>query len=101
MERTNFYTKTTVNGNEEYDHLYNSLSRFTMNYPIQYYRIEDGDVLRPDLISYTAYGTVKYWWLLCFVNNIQDPFNDIIVGDLIKIPHVLDIYEFYKKYSLR
>jgi Base plate wedge protein 53 len=101
MNRTDFFNIITVNGNKEYDYLYNSLSGFVMNYPISYYQITESDVMRPDLISYKIYGTVDYWWLILFVNDIQDPLNDIKSGTIIKIPSILDIYAFAKKYSFR
>ena len=101
MNRTNFFEEVVVYNYKEYDHLYNSLSRFTMNYPVQYYRLTGSDLLRPDLISYKAYNTVKYWWLICFVNKVQDPFSDLTVGKLMTIPNILDIYEFYKKNAVR
>jgi len=101
MNRTNFFKITVVEGTPEYDHLYNTLSRFAVNYPVKYYRIQEEDLMRPDLISYKAYRSVKYWWLIAFLNNINNPFVDMEVGDLIKIPSTLDIYEFYKQYSLR
>lgn len=101
MDRTNFFQIVNVGNGDEYDHLYNTLSRFVTNYPVQYYRISQDDIMRPDLISYKAYGSVKYWWLVCYLNDIHDPFNDMTVGDLIKIPNILDIYSFYKKYSIR
>tara|TARA_R110000822_G_scaffold142046_2_gene280012 strand:+ start:564 stop:710 length:147 start_codon:yes stop_codon:yes gene_type:complete len=41
---------------------------------------------RPDLLSQKAYGTPKYWWLICAVNNISDPFEQIIPGKTIKLP---------------
>ena len=101
MDRTNFFNIIDVGNGDEYDHLYNTLSRFTMNYPAMYYRVEGEDVMRPDLISYKAYKTVRYWWLICFVNQIQDPLVDIEPGKLLTIPSILDIYSFFKKYSFR
>jgi hypothetical protein len=101
MQRTNFFQIVTPNGVEEYDHLNNTLNRFQMNYPVQYYRIVDADVMRSDLISYKAYGTVDYWWIVLFVNNIKNPLTDIVSGDIIKIPNILDIYSFYKQYGFR
>jgi hypothetical protein len=100
MERTDFFNKTIIDGAEEYDHLYNNLSKFTMSYPAQYYRVRSDDLLRPDLISYKAYGTVKYWWIICYINSIHNIFEDIAVGDLLKIPSTIDIYTFYKRYRL-
>jgi hypothetical protein len=41
---------------------------------------------RPDLISQEAYNTPEYWWLVCAINNISDPFEQLIAGKLIKLP---------------
>jgi hypothetical protein len=101
MDRTSFFNIVDIGNGPEYDHLNNTLNRFTMNYPVLYYRIMADDVLRPDLISYKSYQSVKFWWIICFVNKIQDPLTDITPGDLIKIPSILDIYAFYKKYTFR
>ena len=101
MNRTNFFEEVTVYDFPEYDHLNNSLSRFVMNYPVQYYRVAEDDLQRPDLISYKAYQTVKYWWLICYANGVLDPFTDLEVVKLMTIPNILDIYEFYKKNSVR
>jgi len=43
---------------------------------------------RPDLISYAAYGTAAYWWLILLANNILDPEEDLTVGKIIKIPNI-------------
>lgn len=48
--------------------------------------IPNGMEGRPDLISNLVYGTPKYWWLICAVNNISDPFEQIIPGKTIKMP---------------
>jgi hypothetical protein len=101
MDRTNFYKETNIGNGLEYDHLYNNLSKFKPVYPIQYYRIMQEDVMRPDTISYKVYGSVAYWWLVMMYNRIDDVFTDMAVGTLLKIPNILDIYSFYKKYSLR
>lgn len=101
MDRTSFYNITNVGNGSEYDHLYNNLSKFTMTYPITYYRVKEEDIMRLDLISYKAYRTVDYWWLIGVVNKIENPFTDVAVGDLLMIPNILDIYAFYKEFSLR
>lgn len=101
MNRTSFFNIVDIGNGPEYDHLNNTLNRFTMNYPIEYYRVVADDVKRPDTLSYKAYGSVKYWWVICYVNGIQNPLEDIEVGTLLKIPNILDIYDFYKRYSLR
>lgn len=101
MDRLNFYKVETVNNIDELDFLNNSLSRFKMTYNVDYYLVNDTDLMRPDMISYKMYGTVNYWWIICLVNNIFDPFNDLYVGQQLTIPNALDIFEFYRQYSLR
>jgi len=101
MDRTNFYTIVNIGNGPEYDHLHNSLSKFQVFYPLKYYRLAQDDLVRPDLVSYKAYGSVRYWWLIMMINKIGNVFADMEVGDLIKIPNILDIYTFYKKFSIR
>ena len=43
---------------------------------------------RPDLISDLFYGSVKLDWLLLLFNNIDDPFQQLNIGDTILIPKV-------------
>lgn len=90
-----------MNGNEEYDFLYNNLSRLVLNYPVSYYQLTDSDVMRPDLVSYKMYNTTDFWWLILYVNDIEDPLTDLVSGTIVKIPNVLDIYAFYKSNSFR
>jgi hypothetical protein len=105
MNRTKFYNRTVVEVNgidtPELDFLHNQLSSFVMNHQISYYRVDEHDVARPDLISYENYGTVRYWWIICLVNEIENPFIGIAVGDILQIPHISDIFAFYKRYRAR
>lgn len=100
MDRTDFYKIITVRGNPEYDYLQNSLSNFVTNYPIAYYRVVQEDLGRLDLISYKQYQTVDYWWLVGYINDVENVWTDMVVGDLYKIPSVIDIYNFYKQYAI-
>jgi hypothetical protein len=90
-----------VDGKDEIDFLYNNLSKFKLHYQESYYRITEPDLLRPDLISYQYYNTVDFWWVIMLVNNIQNPLTDLEIGMLIKVPNILDIYEFNKLYRVR
>jgi len=101
MRRTDFYTVLTVSGNKELDFLWNTLSDFTMNHTPGYYRVGSGDVQRTYRISEKMYDTPQFWWIICLVNKIEDPFTGIHPGDLLIIPNVLDIYAFQKKYRVR
>jgi len=101
MDRTRFFAVEDVDGKAELDFLHNYLSRFKMKYEPVYYRVRQDDLMRPDLISYYAYGTVKYWWVICLVNDIFNPLTDLQVGQLLVIPSILDVYEFGKKWRVR
>jgi nucleoid-associated protein YgaU len=38
-------------------------------------------------ISYTHYGTISLWWLICKFNGIVNPFIEITPGKVIMIPN--------------
>ena len=86
---------------QELDFMDSNLEKFSMRYLPVYYRVEDVDLMRPDMISYKSYGSVRYWWIILYINGIEDPFYDLIVGSLLDIPSQLDIYDFFKQYALR
>jgi len=101
MNRLKFYNTTVVDGTTELDFLDHSLSSFELKYDPSYYMMEDVDSIRPDLISYKMYGSVEYWWIILLINNIEDPMTELTTGTVIKIPNILDIYEFNKRYRVR
>lgn len=41
---------------------------------------------RADLLSFAAYQTPAYWWLIILFNGIRDPFSELVVNKEIKIP---------------
>jgi hypothetical protein len=101
MDRTSFYNIITINEIREFDYLDNALSKFQMNYPTFPYTVTDTDLLRPDLISASVYGVVDYWWIICYVNKIQNPFTGLVPGMILTIPNLIDVYDFLKKYHRR
>lgn len=40
---------------------------------------------RADLISNRVYGTPTYDWLICYYNNIGDPFQELATGKVIRV----------------
>lgn len=56
----------------------------TLDYEVGY--IINGYEHRPDLISELFYNTPSYDWLIMWFNNINDPFQQLNVGDRIYIP---------------
>jgi hypothetical protein len=102
FNRTNFYNIVTVNGTQEFDYLQNNLSFFNMTYPVSYYQVTDADLMRPDMISYKNYnGSIDYWWIIMYVNDIDNPFSDLISGNILTIPNILDIINFVRNYQVR
>ena len=101
MNRTKFYNTSTVNDINEVDFLNNTLSSFKINHTSSYYRVTGHDLQQPDLISKKLYDTERYWWIICLVNEIKNPYVDITEGLILEVPSVLDIYDFYQKYNVR
>lgn len=101
MDRTTFYQELTVFGTKELDHLWNTLSGFEMQYQPTYYRVTAADHMRPDIISFRAYGVVDFWWVICLVNGISSPLTELVDGLVLTVPNKLDIYNFQRKYRLR
>lgn len=50
-------------------------------------------------LSYKFYNTIKLWWILCKFNQVVDPFQDLIVGSVIKIPNKEFILEILDSLS--
>lgn len=51
----------------------------------QYYKIVEGDTWTN--ISYKFYRNIKLWWLICRFNNIKNPFTQLVINKVIKIPN--------------
>ena len=48
------------------------------------YKIKQGDTWTN--IAYMEYHNINLWWLICKFNNIQNPFTELIVNKVIKLP---------------
>jgi len=48
------------------------------------YEVGENDIFL-DNISYKIYKTPHLWWVIALINNIQNPFEDLNVGDNIKV----------------
>ena len=86
---------------EELDFLDHNLTGFKMKRRPLYYRVIQGDLQVPDNIAWKVYKDERLWWLICLVNGVSSTCTDIIVGQLLTIPDVLDIYDFFRKYRKR
>lgn len=95
--RTDFYTKNEVNGIMESDLVTNDYREFNKNFGFRYYTLKAVDLRRFDILSLRFFRSDKFWWILAKVNNIDDLWNDPVVGQVIKIPDKRDIENFYIK----
>ena len=43
---------------------------------------------RPDVISYIAYQRPDLWWAIFDLNNIKNPFTDLVVNQRLRIPEL-------------
>lgn len=103
MDRTKFFQKVynTETAVDELDFLWSNFNSFKPSYIPSQIRLTASDLMRPDLLSFKVYGTVEYWWVLCFYNSCLNPIVDMAIGDVWEIPNVADIYTFIKKYKVR
>ena len=101
MNRTKFYKKVVVDNTPELDFLWNTLSSFEINHTLGYYRIRGDETDQFDLVSYRIYGTERYWWILCLVNQVKNPLVGVSEGSIIKVPDIRDIYDFYQNFAVR
>jgi hypothetical protein len=101
MNRLDFYPVVSVDGVSEVDQIGGNLPKFATVRPVSYYRVAQEDLMRPDLISQKAYGTVSFWWAICLVNDLSNPLTDLVEGQLLKVPNLLDLYDFNKAYRIQ
>jgi hypothetical protein len=96
--RTNFLgTQTDEDSIESSDPIawdFKEFFEFMRSKKVKQRRISSSEEGAPDLISIQEYGSHQYWWVILFINKIQDPINELVAGDLIVIPQLRDIEEF-------
>jgi hypothetical protein len=100
FNRTNFYPKVVIENSDGIDVNINEFGNsyydqfFEIKRELTLYTIKQEDIQRPDLISFKIYGTDQYWWILMKYNQIADIWNEIVEGNIIYAPNVLDITDF-------
>lgn len=41
---------------------------------------------RLDLLAYQFYGTPDLWWVIAEINQLLDPFTEVVVGKELRLP---------------
>ncbi len=49
-------------------------------------KVEAGEIGRLDLVALRVYNNEKLWWVIAFVNDIVDPFEEITAGRKLRYP---------------
>lgn len=57
-----------------------------------YHKLEVHEVGRLDKLSQKYYNTPMLWWVIAQANDIFDPFKEIPIGTLIRIPSRQTLY---------
>jgi len=52
-------------------------------------------------ISARIYGTVNYWWTIALVNNITNPFEELITGQQIRYLKPKYLYQLLKEVKVQ
>ncbi len=58
-------------------------------------------VERPDLIAHKAYGNSDLWWAIYEFNNLRDPFFDLTLGAVLRLPSKNRLLEAIGKLGLK
>lgn len=99
--RTNFITDQVVDGIVEKDLVDNCWDLFQIKREMTFFTLSRSYIARPDLLSLKLYGKMNYWWIIAKINLIDDWWNDIKVGDVISVPSIIDIEDWYSNVRKR
>lgn len=80
------YFSQYVNGVFVPDPLLNQVTPAALGPEPGTYMVVEEDLRDPTLISYKIYRTTSLWWLILMANEIIDPFKDLYLGRVLKIP---------------
>jgi len=96
FNRTNFFPTETVEGKNEKDLAQNYFNDFFVaRRPMRFYTVETTDIARPDILSNKFYNRQDYWWIVCRFNKIDDVWNDMEIGQILQVPDVQDINDYF------
>ncbi len=99
FNRDNYLKTVTVNGLNEKELTTNSFSDYNFKYPHTYYEIKSRDLQRPDIISLVLYDRIDLWWFILKFNGIDDVWNELYIGQVIKVPNINDINNYVNEYD--
>lgn len=99
QKRQDFYKTHLIDNNKELDYLDTTVHEFYPEKTILW-RVPAWAENRLDLVSYAHYRTVALWWLIALVNDIENPYEDVVVGLELQIPNISEYYRFFNANSV-
>ena len=55
--------------------------RTVRNFATHYYSVTIAEDATPEKVAEQYYGTSDYWWIVCAINNVIDPFYDWVMQE--------------------
>jgi len=99
LDPKNLFRTVKVDGVKETNFLADPPLNYEFETVQSVFMIERKHVGRPDVISNEVYGDTAFDWVIMLANDIDDPFEDIKVGDTIVLPEVTEIFDFLDRFS--
>ena len=59
-----------------------------------FHTVVEGQENRLDLIAYYYYRNSELWWVIALVNDIISVFDDVSVGDIVRVPDLNSIFDY-------
>ena len=57
-----------------------------------FHEVRVKDKYRIDLIAHKYYNNQDLWWVIALANNVKDPFFDLEVGEILRIPSISALF---------
>ena len=73
---------------------YRDIRRFIPATAFRSYQVRSDETGSPDMISYRVYGTHDYWWVICIINGVTDPFSQFPAGTVLQLPSRFSIEQY-------
>lgn len=102
LHRRNTFKKHRIDNVTENDLIANGWDSWNWSGNDSDYVVKTADIQRPDIICINAgLGSNRYWWIVMKYNKIEDVWNDLKAGMVLKIPPKVEMDKFYTSTTKR
>jgi hypothetical protein len=97
FDRANLQPVVTLGGVKVYDWLAGAQTRFINSLEFSHnHDIRSDEVGRAPLIAARQYGSISYWWIICYYNGIIDPKKELVAGMRLRIPSAASMEDYLR-----